>query len=283
MASDYRCFSCFVRAFNELLENEKLPLDVKNKFTHEMDDLFTKRRDNFSAPEFSREIHHLLKKYSNNPDPYKEAKQQSNNVILKMVPKLEHQILQSENPFDTALRLSIAGNIIDYAISSTFDLQSTIDKVLHSDFAIDHSHELKQSLLKAKTVLYIGDNAGEIVFDKLFIENIMHPNLFYAVRGAPVINDATIDDARYVGMDKVATVISNGYDAPSTIVEHCSEKFKKVFHKADVIISKGQGNLEGLLGKSSKEIYFLLMVKCDVIADALKVRKGDFVVKKNGC
>jgi uncharacterized protein with ATP-grasp and redox domains len=210
-----------------------------------------------------------------------EAKRQSNDLILAMYPNLKKQVFQSDNPFDTALRLAIAGNIIDFATGDNFDIQATIEKVLHSDFAIDHSAELKQALSKAKKVLYLGDNSGEIVFDKIFVENIMHPNLYYAVRGAPVINDATMDDAKYVGMDTVADVISNGYDAPSTIVEHCSTEFKEVFNRADVIISKGQGNLEGLWDITDKKIYFLLMVKCDVIADALKVKKGDFVVKKN--
>lgn len=142
------------------------------------------------------------------------------------------------------------------------------------------SSELKEALSTAKTVLYLGDNAGEIVLDKLFIETLMHPNLYFAVRGAPVINDATLDDAQYVGIDAVADVISNGYDAPSTIVDRCSPQFQELFNKADVIISKGQGNLEGLLEKTDKQVYFLLMVKCDVIAEALGVKKGDFVVRK---
>lgn len=107
----------------------------------------------------------------------------------------------------------------------------------------------------------------------------MHPNLWFAVRGAPVINDVTPEDAHYTGMDEVARIISNGHDAPSTLPEHCSSEFMEVFNKADVIISKGQGNLEGLLDyPTDKEIFFLLMVKCDVIADILGVSKGSFVV-----
>lgn len=281
MVSDYRCFFCFARALEQLLENENLSVADKNSFTSEMADLYAKCWDNFSAPAFSRALHNMIRRYTNNPDPYREAKRQSNDLVLSLYPQFKKQILQSDNPFDTALRLAIAGNIIDYAVSSNFNLQSTIDKVLHSGFAIDHSSDLKQTLSEAKTVLYLGDNSGEIVFDKLFIENIMHPDLYYAVRGAPVINDVTMEDAKYVEIDMVADVISNGYDAPSTIIENCSAEFREVFNRADVIISKGQGNLEGLLGKTDKEVYFLLMVKCDVIANALHVNKGDFVVKRN--
>jgi len=279
MISDSRCFYCFSKAFEKLLDKEELSVEAKNCFTRDMVSLYNKVRDNFSAPLFSRELHIALKQYTNNPDPYKEVKRQSNDLVLAMYPDLKKQVALSDNPFDTALRLAIAGNIIDFGAGDNFDIQATIEKVLHSDFAIDHSNKLKHALSKARTVLYLGDNTGEIVFDKLFIEHIMHPNLFYAVRGTPIINDATMDDAKYVGMDIVADVISNGYDAPSTVLEHCSAEFKEVFNRADVIISKGQGNLEGLLGKTGKDIYYLLMIKCDVIAGLLHVKKGDFVVK----
>jgi hypothetical protein len=279
--SDYRCFFCFARAFERLIEKENLSPEKKKCFASDMFGLFNQVKHDFSIPMISRELHVLLKQYSDNPDPYKEAKKQSNDLVLGMYADLKNIVFQAANQFETALRLAIAGNIIDYGIGNQFDLQGTIDKVLSSDFAIDDSVELKQALSKAKTVLYLGDNCGEMVFDKLFIETMMHPNLIYAVRGAPVINDATLDDAKYVGMDIVADVITNGYDAPSTILENCSAEFRKVFDHADVIISKGQGNLEGLLGQTNKEVYFLLMVKCEVIADALGVKKGDFVVRKN--
>ncbi len=279
--SDYRCFFCFARAFERLIEKENLSPEEKRCFASDMFGLFNQVKHDFSIPMISRELHVLLNQYSNNPDPYQEAKKQSNDLVLGMYPELKEIVFKADNQFETALRLAIAGNIIDYGISNHFDLQGTIDKVLNSDFAVDDSVELKQALSQAKTILYLGDNCGEMVFDKLFIETMMHPNLIYAVRGAPVINDATLDDAKYVGMDIVADVISNGYDAPSTILEHCSAEFMEVFDRADVIISKGQGNLEGLLGKTDKDVYFLLMIKCEVIADALGVKKGDFVVRKN--
>ncbi len=278
--SDYRCYFCFARAFERLLEKTELEPDAKKWFAREMFGLFNHGKNGFSIPKMSRELHVLLKQHSNDPDPYQEQKKQSNDLVLNMYPELKDLVFHSTNYFDTALRLAIAGNIIDYGISNSFDLLSTIDKVLNSKFAIDDSLELKQALSEAKTVLYLGDNCGELVFDKLFIETIIHPNLIYAVRDEPVINDVTLDDARYVGMDRVANLVSNGYDAPSTLLEHCSSEFLEVFNRADVIISKGQGNLEGLLGKTDKEVYFLLMVKCEVIADALGVKKGDFVVKK---
>lgn len=281
MRSDYRCYFCFARLFEELIEKTSLSAEEKNRFSGELFGLFNTEGNSFSVPHLSREVHLLFKKYSGNDNPYKLVKRQSNDMVLSRYDNLKKTVTTSADPFVTALKLAIAGNIIDYGIPQQFDLDETIRKVLTSDFAIDHSKDLKQSLSEAKSVLYIGDNAGEIVFDKLFIETIHHPDLWYAVRGAPIINDVTLEDANYVQMNGVAHVIENGYDAPSTMLSHCSEEFKDLFSRADIVISKGQGNLESLLHESSKKIYFLLMVKCDVIADILGVKKGQFVVARN--
>ena len=171
---------------------------------------------------------------------------------------------------------------MDCASGKEFDVNETIKYVLNSKFKIDHVDKFKKEIIKAKSILYLGDNAGEIVFDKLFIETIDHPNLTYAVRGAPIINDATMDDADYVGITNIVKVISNGYDAPSTLLDKCSEEFMNIYNNADIIISKGQGNLEGLLNNSGgKNIFFLLMIKCEVIAELLDVNNGDFVVFNN--
>ncbi len=282
MVSDYRCFFCFTKSYERLLDEEKISKTDCASFTREMADLYLKHSDNLSAPLLSRDLHNALYKYTQNPDTHKDGKKQSNDLVLGMYNDLKRKITSSINPFDTALRLAIAGNIIDFAMGKNFDLIATIEKVQNSEFAIDHSKELQKAISHAKTILYLGDNNGEIVFDKLFLETINHPNVYFAVKGAPVINDVTMHDAVYVGIDKVVKkVVSNGFDAPSTILEHSSPEFIEIFERADVIISKGQGNLEGLLYKTNKNVYFLLMVKCNVIADALQVKKGEFVVRKN--
>ncbi len=280
MGADYRCFFCFNRAFEKLMIQEQLEPAEAKYFTNEIMQLYLDKQEEFSTPQLARELHARLKKCTNNADPYEIRKKQSNDLILAGSQKFKNQIQSSQNPFDTALRLAIAGNIIDFAIDDSYKLDATIDKVLHSDFAIDHSSQLKSDLDNAQSVLYLGDNNGEIVFDKLLIETINHSNLIYAVRDKPIINDVTLADANYVGLDQLVPVISNGYDAPSTILEYCSEDFLNVFNQADVIISKGQGNLEGLMETQNRNIFYLLMVKCDVIAEKLHVKKGDFVVTK---
>ena len=278
MISDYRCFFCFARAIEKLIAKEKFTTDTGNRLVQDVMNLFCEKWGKLSMPEFSREVNYILKNHTNNPDPYKREKKESNDLVLGLVPELNEIIRNSSDPFSTALRLAIAGNIIDFAIENQFDLKTTINMVLNSDFAIDHSLKLKMEIEKADKVLYIGDNAGEIVFDKLFISTIYHPHLTFVVRGGPFINDATMEDALYTGINMVAKVISSGYDIPSVILEKSDNVFKECFEKADVIISKGQGNLEGLLTLNDKRIFFLLMAKCDVVSEFLKVPRGSMVV-----
>ena len=261
-----------------MLEKESITNEAKASFTLDMIKLYQNKLSDFSAPLFSRELHKILKSYTHNPDPFKKVKKENNDQAMSMLPELEYIMKQSGDPFSTALRLAIAGNIIDFAANDNFNLQATIERALLAEFDIDHSGILMEKIKKADTILYIGDNAGEIVFDKLFIRSINHPGLTYAVRGAPIINDATMEDADYIGMKDVANVISSGYDAPSTIPGKSSKQFQKYFRESDLIISKGQGNLEGLLPLNDNRIFFLLMVKCDVIAEFLKVKKDSFVI-----
>jgi uncharacterized protein with ATP-grasp and redox domains len=278
MISDYRCFYCFARAFERLLSRDGISPEAKDSFTRDMVNLYAENWGEHNSPLFARELHVLLRNYTGNSDPYKLEKKKYNDLALGLLPEMSRLVKRSRDPFNTALRLSIAGNIIDFAVNDNFNLHSTLDKVLRARFAIDDSEQLKNALARARTVLYLGDNAGEIVFDKLFIKTVGHPNIVYAVRGAPVINDATLEDAEYVGMNEVAGVISNGFDAPSTVVGKSSDEFRKLFDEADLIISKGQGNLEGLFHLKDKRIFFLLMVKCNVMAEFLNVEKDSFVV-----
>jgi uncharacterized protein with ATP-grasp and redox domains len=274
---DNRCKTCFTNSYDRLLKKNPLSgcqsLEFCAFFSRLMDN-----GENIATAEIQRELQHKLRELNGVIDPYYKEKQSSNRIALKLYNEWKPKVLVSCDPFNLALRLAIAGNIMDYGANQVFDVHKTIKKVLNSDFAIDHSIMLKQRIKEAKRILYLGDNAGEIVFDKLFIETIMHPDLVFAVKDAPVLNDVTIQDAKEVGMYEVADVISNGYDASSTLLEKCSKEFLDVYRSADVIISKGQGNLEGLIDEKDPRIFFLFMVKCDVIAERVGVEKGSFVV-----
>jgi uncharacterized protein with ATP-grasp and redox domains len=233
---------------------------------------------NATSPEIQRELNRRFSIIAGIEDLFEDEKIKSNSIALGLYNDWSPQVPISKNPFDLALKLSIAGNIMDYGANNDFDIKSTIRRVIFAKLAIDHSKQLQSRIKEAKSILYLGDNAGEIVFDKLFIETINHPNVTFAVRGGFALNDVTLHDSIDVGMNSVAKVISNGYDAPSTVLSKCSSEFLDVYKSADLIISKGQGNLEGLIRDNDPRIFFLLMVKCDVIATLLEVQKGSFIV-----
>ncbi len=281
MNMHYKCVFCQFRMFEDIIEKFPLSDDTKQTIVYQFLEYYGTNENNKSSPEVARDLHAKIRELVNDPDPYKYEKERDNQYLLSLYHSFKNQVQTADNPFETALRLAIAGNIIDFAQGSDYNVMETIEEVLSADFAINHSEQLKEDISNAKTVLYLGDNAGEIVMDKLFIETMNHANVYYAVRGAPIINDVTEQEAYDVGIDKVAHVISNAHDAPSTILDQVSDSFLKIYNTADVIISKGQGNLEGLLGTDKPNLYFLLMVKCSLIGNLLGVKKGNFVVKKN--
>jgi len=236
----------------------------------------------FSAPLIQRELNLAFRDIIGIEDPFLSEKKHSNRQAFEIYNRWKPVVFETHDSFKASLRLAIAGNIMDYGAADSFDIDSVIINVLHTDFAIDDSCLLKEKIDTAKKILYLGDNAGEIVFDKLFIETNLSDKVTYVVKSAPVLNDVTMKDADEIRMIETAKVITNGYDAPSTVLSKCSEEFMKEYNTADLIISKGQGNLEGLLKEYDDRIFFLLMVKCDVIADMLNVKKGSFIVLNGG-
>lgn len=244
--------------------------------------------ENVSAPYIAHKIQIALKEALNNPDPYKEDKNYYNQEMLK----LENELLQvrdsSADPFVTGLKLAAAGNIIDFGPG--YDLSR--DKVLESiretltrDYPQEILISLQSDLKQAGKVLYLGDNAGEIVFDKIFIATIKdyYPTLevYFATRGKPVLNDITEEDAYLVGMDKLAGIINNGTDIPGTVLEYCSSDFRKIFAEADVIISKGQGNFESLYESGREKLYYIFLCKCSLFMERLGVRQNDIMLIKD--
>jgi uncharacterized protein with ATP-grasp and redox domains len=185
---------------------------------------------------------------------------------------------EAPDPLETAVRLSIAGNIIDFGPVREYDLLDVVERVLAQPFAVDHGAALREALARVDHVLYLADNAGETVFDRLLIEQLELPVL-YAVKGGPTLNDATREDALAAGLDQVAEVVSNGSDAPGTILDRCSKEFRKLYDEAELVIAKGQANYETLSAEGPR-VFFLLQTKCPVIARDVGVPTGSIVLKQ---
>jgi len=276
----HECYFCHIRTIENLIKKFKPVESVAQDFIFSVHELLSANRDT-TNPKLAADIHRIARLHLGNTDLYAEEKLKANDILLKKYSYWEAIVSQSGNPFFTAVKLSVIGNIIDYGAKSVHgSISDQIESLFQKDLKVDMTAELQNGIKKAASVLYLGDNCGEIVFDKLLIETMKHPNVTFVVRGKPVINDVTPEDAQQVGMDKICRVISNGADAPSTLLDMSSDEFMEEYHNADLIISKGQGNFEGLMEKGHPNIFFLLIAKCDPIAGLLGVDKNDMIVTK---
>ena len=235
-----------------------------------------------TPPQMGVEIHRLIRKLTSNSDPYKKIKKDSQRMALDMYPDLKEEVKRAEDPLSAALKIATIGNVIDFAINDSVKIQKELEDISNHEFAIFEYGKFKESLKAARTILYLADNAGETVFDRILIEKIpSDKELYYGVRGAPVINDALEEDAKEASIDEYANIISNGSDAPGTFLESCSKEFRDVFLNADMIISKGQGNFESLYG-NGYPVFFLFKIKCLPVARELNGNVGDLILKREG-
>jgi len=231
-----------------------------------------------TPPEIGDRVHRIVRQVAGNGDPYREAKAASTRQALALYPRLKALVREADDPLDVAVRLSIAGNIMDAARGQECDLWSTVERVLAQPFAADDGMAFREALAGAGKVLYLADNAGETVFDRVLIEALDAP-VVYAVKGGPTLNDATREDALAAGVDRVAEIVSTGSDAPGTILDRCSEEFRKLYERAELIIAKGQANYETLSEAGSK-VFCLLQTKCPVIARDVGVPVGSIVLRQ---
>jgi len=272
------CYPCF---FDQILKTSRKITTDERKIREILAEFATfvpRISAEATPPEIGREVYRIISEKTGVMDPYKEIKKICTRQALVLYPKLKEIIISSEDRLLTAIRVAIAGNIIDFGANADFDLTKDLEALLSQELAIDHYVEFRKTLKGAQEVLYLADNAGETVFDRLLIEELGRP-VVYVVREKPIINDAVYQDAEDAGVDGVAKIISSGTDAPGTILNLCSEEFIRIFQSADMVISKGQGNYEGL-SEETRPVFFLLKAKCSVIAHDLGVQKGSIVLKK---
>lgn len=271
------CIPCFMQ---QLIRTARLATNDEEMIKSILDEVGYMVKDismESTPPETADIIYRIIKERTGVDDPYKIIKEKNIKEAISLYPNLKSIINNSSNRLLMAIRLSIAGNVIDFGVNRVFDIEYEMKKIIDQDFAIMHYKEFEENLKHADNILFLGDNAGESVFDRLLIEELDR-KVVYAVREKPIINDVTYDDAIASGIDDIADIISSGCTAPATILNQCSEEFLSVFNTSDMIISKGQGNYEGL-SDCSRPIFFLLKAKCHIIANDLKINMDDIILK----
>jgi len=282
------CVSCLIAQVKTISEMLNLAQPKKVAVLQETMNYLDSANYDGCTPESMGELWEILMTYMGETDPYAAIKSLCNREAMKMIPSTQNKILLAKDPLDVALKYAIAGNLIDYGLEKPVSIEeqnAQIDAIARTSFVIDDSALLRQALGQAKTLLYLGDNAGEIVFDKLLIQHLLsaYTNLTvsFAVKGTAVLNDVTRNDALEIGMGECARIIENGDGSPGTVLPRTNEAFRQEFAEADVVLSKGQGNFESLGGVSKENLFFLFTAKCGTVCNEVGVPKLSIVCMKN--
>ncbi|MGM0470848.1 MAG: damage-control phosphatase ARMT1 family protein [Bacillota bacterium] len=274
------CLPCIMRQTLEscrmVTNNQELIREVINQYAQLIPQLEAEKK----APEIVGQVQQLIKKQTGVADPYQEFKQRHLELAKGVYPAVKELITAADDSLQTALIMAATGNAIDAGLFAEVDVAEEVKKAMDCKFIVDDVAIFKEQLARADKILILGDNTGEAIFDKLLIEELhqYQVEIIYATRAAPVLNDVTIQEAKEVGLDQVSELISSGCKTPGTVLKQATQQFKQEFKMADIILSKGQGNLEGL-SLAQAPIFFLLKAKCNLVARILEVNQGDLVFK----
>jgi hypothetical protein len=279
MKTSLDCVPCLVRQSMDAVRLCNVTPAISEKAVREILLAIVALDFSKSPPELAGKLESILRAITDCDDPYREAKQRFNRLALRLMPPLATAVQRSDDPFAAAVRLAIAGNVIDLGAKSGL----TEDEVRYAaSSALDHPlvgdvDLLRQAATTAQRILYLTDNAGEIVFDRVLIEQLPRGRVTVAVRGGPVINDATREDAIIAGLPSLAGIVDNGSGMPGTVLDDCSPEFRCRFAGADLVIAKGQGNFE-TLNDVTAPLFCLFRVKCAIVADHCGHPVGSHVV-----
>ncbi len=279
MKAQPECQHCFLRQSADAARRAGLDVTATALLQERVRLVLAAMSEAATPPLVASRLHALVREASGNPDPYRAAKQEATAHALTLYPQLHQRIATAADPVDLAVRIAIAGNIIDLGVADSYDLEASIERVVSQPLAIDHLARLKQALSASDELLYLADNAGETVLDRLLIETL-GKRTTYVVKGGPAVNDATREDANAAGLDTVATIIDNGAAILGTLFAQCAPELKQRFDNAPLVIAKGMANYESLHG-TRRRLFFLLQSKCAVVAAHLGVAEKSLIVMED--
>ena len=281
MKVHFDCIPCFLRQALEAVKMSTNNDAIREKALREVVTYLSQVKWTTDIPRIGTEVHRIVKRITGNSDPYKRLKNKYNKLAAQLYPKLEFMVKNSSDPLFTALRIAIAGNAIDFGPKAEIDLEKEVKNALTNELAINHIESFRHELKPETDLLYLADNSGETFFDRILLEELtkFKTRIVYVVKGGPILNDATVNDAKIAEIDKIADVISTGTDCAGIIFDECSEEFIEAFKKSSIVISKGQGNYESLSEVKGKKIFFLLKVKCPIVGEKIGARVGSMVLK----
>lgn len=281
LAPRLECVACLLRQANEAVLSATADGAMRETALRQSLGLMAQMDWRQSPPAMAQKLHRLIREATQNPDPYARVKERLNRRAAEIEPEWRRRFGEAFLPFEAAVRTAIVGNLLDVGAKTRLgdaDVMAAFEKALTAPL-VGSVGELESAVAGARDILYLADNAGEIVFDRWLLSLLPLGRVTVAVRGGPVLNDATLEDARWIGLPDFCDVIANGSDAPGTILGDCSPEFRERFREADLVIAKGQGNFESLAG-CGRDVFFLFKVKCDVVGESLGCPRGSLVVHR---
>ncbi|BDY13349.1 damage-control phosphatase ARMT1 family protein [Hydrogenimonas cancrithermarum] len=281
------CVACIFSQALRVCETLHVDKETTKKVLDTIGCMVPQWRFDETPPQVAARVYPKIAEILQTDDIYRDFKREATEHAKAFLPYIEAMIDKSVDPFHAALKAAVAGNVIDLAATEQFDLEEEVAKVFETPFAIDDSGELRTMLESARRVLVVGDNAGEHLFDKVLMQRLktLFPKLWigYAVRGVPIINDVTIKEAEEAKIDEVAEIVDSGVDTPGLDLSRASGVMRAAYENADVVIAKGMGNYESLSDTLTRPTFFLLKVKCNVVASSLGRDVGDIICYKGEC
>lgn len=283
MKIDEACIGCIINQSVRVADAIHASESISNELTSTVTQMSKTFSYEDTPPEIASYVYEKMAQIANKTDLYDEVKEISTKKALSFVGHLREKIENSTDKLLTATKIAVAGNVIDLAAAVEFDLEEELEKIFDTHFAHNDFDRLKERLNNSKTVLLIGDNVGEHIFDYIYIQTLkeIYPDIkyFYMVRGNPIINDVTVKEAKEAGFDQICEIVDSGVNTPGFVYGRANDYSRDLFDKADLIVSKGMGNYECMNDSHRKDICFLLKVKCGVVAASLKKEIGDIICK----
>lgn len=268
MQTRFECLPCFLKQAKLIAARLGSSHSTEERMVRRTLQVLADADYGVPPPRIAARLYPALCKEAGHDDPYLDTKRAYDDLAMGIGDKFLEGMLRSGEPLRALIKLALAGNVIDFGVDQHFDLDAAIERMMTSEPDIDEIDRFESRLADAKHVLYLADNAGEIAFDRLLIEHgIGASRVTLAVRGGPIINDATRDDAERVGLTSLVPVIEPGVAVPGIALDLSSDAFVRAFEQADLVVSKGQGNFETLEGLRDPRVFFVFMVKCRVVAE----------------
>ena len=283
MNIDPACVECIINQSKRVADAIHADKELTSQIVQAVEKMAPSFSFEQSPPEVAVAVYEKMARIAGKEDLYDEVKKLSTQKAQEFVPYLEKEISDSATPLLTATKVAVAGNVIDLAAEYTFDLHEELDKIFHTNFAVNDFNKLQERLSKSSTLLYIADNAGEHIFDRIYIKTIrsLYPNVdvYYMTRGNAIINDVTYEEAQEADFEELCHLVNSGVDTPGFVYARANKASQELFDSADVIITKGMGNYECLSDVKRDNLFFLLKIKCNVVARSLGKDVGDIICK----